>query len=270
MDVEVSQVDAEQPDIGNINPSITTERTFPKTTTDRTDNYPVVIKRSALYEVYRHGRTTTDVEVCGVLVGDVYRDEVGAFLYVDAVVRGEHAAHQAAQVTFTSETWSHIQQMMETHHPGKRIVGWYHTHPGFGIFLSEMDLFIHRNFFNLPWQAALVYDPCAEQEGVFIWQQGRTARQPLMVEPDVAEEPTVRLTHHRGGGEDAAHLATRLDDLEARQRRQADLITALLVIALSWPLLAPTAGQWIWQKFEQLMPPADDGAGALEDGLPRF
>jgi len=39
---------------------------------------------------------------------------------------------------------------MDAQFADKKIVGWYHSHPGFGIFLSEYDLFIHRNFFTAP------------------------------------------------------------------------------------------------------------------------
>ena len=35
-----------------------------------------------------------------------------------------------------------------------KIVGWYHTHPGFGVEFSEMDLFIQQNFFGGPAQIA--------------------------------------------------------------------------------------------------------------------
>ena len=49
------------------------------------------------------------------------------------------------------------------------IVGWYHSHPGFGIFLSEHDRFIHRHFFGEPGQIALVIDPLAHVEGLFAW-----------------------------------------------------------------------------------------------------
>ena len=35
---------------------------------------------------------------------------------------------------------------LEREHPGLKIVGWYHTHPGFGVEFSEMDLFIQRIF----------------------------------------------------------------------------------------------------------------------------
>ena len=53
------------------------------------------------------------------------------------------------------------------------MIGWYHTHPGFGIFLSDMDVFICDNFFNLPWQVAFVYDPLGGDEGNFVWRAGQ-------------------------------------------------------------------------------------------------
>ncbi|HUK15899.1 MAG TPA: hypothetical protein VLW65_05770 [Bryobacteraceae bacterium] len=38
-------------------------------------------------------------------------------------------------------------------------VGWYHSHTRSEIFLSEVDLEIHRQFFPEPWQVALVMKP---------------------------------------------------------------------------------------------------------------
>jgi hypothetical protein len=55
-------------------------------------------------------------------------------------------------------------------------VGWYHSHPSFGIFLSEHDLFIHRNFFSGPAQIAVVVDPINCTEGVFAWRHGEIAK----------------------------------------------------------------------------------------------
>ncbi len=57
----------------------------------------------------------------------------------------------------------------KTSPPGERIVGWYHSHPGFGVFLSEHDTFIHRNFFSSPDHVAWVYDPHTDEEGCFGW-----------------------------------------------------------------------------------------------------
>ena len=49
-------------------------------------------------------------------------------------------------------------------------MGWYHTHPDFGIFLSSHDLFIHRNFFDQPLQVAYVVDPIRQTRGFFRWK----------------------------------------------------------------------------------------------------
>lgn len=43
--------------------------------------------------------------------------------------------------------------------PGSGVVGWYHTHPGMGLFLSDADIRTHRVLFGRPWQVAWVFDP---------------------------------------------------------------------------------------------------------------
>jgi len=71
----------------------------------------------------------------------------------------------------------------EAQHPDKVIVGWYHTHPGWTIFLSEWDLFIHRSFFKDPWQFALVIDPSLDRAGFFVWKDDQVADPRAPVEP---------------------------------------------------------------------------------------
>jgi len=151
----------------------------------RAQRFQTVIKQSVLNEIHAHGQSSLDAEICGVLVGNVFHDDFGPYLHIHASIRGDSAEGRAAQVTFKAETWTHIQSAMERDHPDARIVGWYHTHPGFGIFLSGMDLFIQDNFFNLPWQAALVYDPKSGEEGFFVWRHGNSERELHLIEADV-------------------------------------------------------------------------------------
>lgn len=163
-------------------------RALPNVAGQRESRFQVVFKQSVLNEIHRHGASVENTEICGVLVGNVYRDSFGAFLYIESSIRGEHASNQSCNVTFTAETWNHIQGIMEAEHADRRILGWYHTHPGFGIFLSDMDLFIHGNFFNLPWQVAFVYDPHSGQEGLFLWDAGKTREDAYLLEEDEARE----------------------------------------------------------------------------------
>ena len=125
----------------------------------------VAMEAEVARQVRQHGRSSMKTEVCGVLIG---REE-GNTTIVDACIAGANAAQSGAHVTFTQDTWEHIYQVKDKKYPEARIVGWYHSHPGFGVFLSDHDLFIHKNFFSSPQQIAWVYDPHNDEEGCFGW-----------------------------------------------------------------------------------------------------
>ena len=95
---------------------------------------------------------------------------------VAACIEGQNAEEAGAHVTFTQDTWEHIYAIKDQKYPEERIVGWYHSHPGFGVFLSDHDTFIHRNFFSSPGQVAWVFDPHSDEEGCFGWVDGRIER----------------------------------------------------------------------------------------------
>ena len=183
------------PDIDRVDASDWPERAFPIDDGRSEHSVRVVIKQSVLNDIHQHGQSTTEVEICGVLVGHGYRTDHGAFIYVEANIRGQHSDSKAAQVTFTGETWNHIHNELDALNAGReepndlQILGWYHTHPGFGIFLSGMDLFIHENYFSGEQQLALVYDPIGGDEGLFVWRNGKATRDGFLVEPDVKEDP---------------------------------------------------------------------------------
>lgn len=119
----------------------------------------VAMDRAAFAELTAHAKDSLDAEVCGVLAGQVCEDDEGPWLHVEAAVRGHTATSGKTHVTFTQETWNQIHTQLEQQHPKLRMVGWYHTHPGFGVEFSEMDLFIQRNFFPAPSQIAYLTDP---------------------------------------------------------------------------------------------------------------
>ncbi len=123
--------------------------------------------------LWKHAREDTSVEICGVLVGTWHRDESGPFAAIVDSIRGEGATTKFAEVTFTHQTWAKINAEMDSRFADKKIVGWYHTHPDFGIFLSDRDRFIQEHFFSGPGQVAHVIDPVRNVEGVFIWQAGK-------------------------------------------------------------------------------------------------
>jgi proteasome lid subunit RPN8/RPN11 len=111
-------------------------------------------------------------EVCGVLIGDIRQGTI----CVDECIPGINASQAGSHVTFTQDTWEHVYKIKDREFPDARIVGWYHSHPGFGVFLSEHDTFIHKNFFSSQDQIAWVYDPHSDEEGCFGWADDRIER----------------------------------------------------------------------------------------------
>ena len=126
----------------------------------------VTFSRTAYADLISHTKANLDEEVCGVLAGDFCEDELGAYVSVAAVVMGTSTKRGAAHVTYTHETWAKIHETLAEEHPKLRIVGWYHSHPGFGVEFSDMDLFVQENFFADPLQIAIVVDPLGGEESI--------------------------------------------------------------------------------------------------------
>ncbi len=132
----------------------------------------VVMEAEVARKIRQHARTSMKAEVCGVLLGSAEQDRT----VIDACIPGINAAQGGAHVTFTQDAWEHIYKIKDQQFPDSKIVGWYHSHPGFGVFLSEHDLFIQENFFSNPQQVAWVYDPHTDEEGCFGWIGGKTEK----------------------------------------------------------------------------------------------
>jgi len=130
----------------------------------------VMVAESVLEEVRRHGQQDTSREQGGILIGTVASSQDKIYVNVEAVIAASQTRAKRTSVTFTHDSWAHINQVKDSDYPNQDIVGWYHTHPGFGIFLSDYDTFIHRNFFPAAWQIALVLDPLSGESGFFVWK----------------------------------------------------------------------------------------------------
>ncbi len=141
----------------------------------KADHFRVFLDPGVHEEIQKHAGRNLSVEIGGVLVGGWEKDAGGPFVAVRNVICSELAASGAGELTFTHDAWAEIHRVMDADYTDSSIVGWYHTHPDFGIFLSERDQFIHEHFFSDPGQIAYVVDPIRAQEGVFVWRGGKTA-----------------------------------------------------------------------------------------------
>jgi proteasome lid subunit RPN8/RPN11/LysM repeat protein len=149
----------------------------------------VSVPSAVLDGIREHVNGEIEREVGGILVGTI----ADGHATVNASIAALSAVGHRANVTFTHEVWDDLLPKVDKEYPGQRIVGWYHSHPGFGIFLSEYDTFIHKNFFSDPAMLALVIDPHTGDAGWFGWRDDEVA---LLEEQ--AGTPSPRASSARG------------------------------------------------------------------------
>jgi proteasome lid subunit RPN8/RPN11 len=132
----------------------------------------VFMTQRAYVRCCAHAGSDLNNEVGGVLVGKWRADaETGQpFIVIEAVLPARHTRQGSTYVTFTQDSLVALHDDLAERYPGKKLVGWYHTHPRMGVFLSGYDVWLHEHFFPNPWQVALVIEPSASQGGFFVWQ----------------------------------------------------------------------------------------------------
>ncbi|MDO4543576.1 MAG: LysM peptidoglycan-binding domain-containing protein [Clostridia bacterium] len=137
------------------------------------DDVKVYIKQDVYKALEKLACSDTHKELGSILIGDYSQEYGKTNVVISNYVEAKYTDASSSTLTFTHETWDYIHSEHEKLYPNKRIVGWQHTHPNYGIFLSNYDMFIHENFFNLPFQLAYVIDPLQKLRGFFQWKNGK-------------------------------------------------------------------------------------------------
>ncbi|KAG8980871.1 multicatalytic endopeptidase [Tulasnella sp. JGI-2019a] len=128
------------------------------------DNGEVIhISSLALLKMLKHGRAGVPMEVMGLMLG-TFVDE-----YTVQVI--DVFAMPQSGTTVSVESVDHVFQtrmldmLKQTGRP-EMVVGWYHSHPGFGCWLSSVDINTQQSFEQLdPRSVAVVIDPIQSVKG---------------------------------------------------------------------------------------------------------
>ncbi len=143
---------------------------------------------SCLKQILAHGQRQEDTEVGGILLGWIWRCERGRVTEVTETLPAEKTEAGLGHVTFSHETWQEIYNELDRRPAELKISGWYHTHPGFGVFYSEHDRFIQRYFFGGEGQLGIVVDPQRLTLAAYECREGEVVELPgLLVVVDEAQ-----------------------------------------------------------------------------------
>ena len=133
----------------------------------------IYILQSVYKEIHRFTHNKTTNESGGMLIGTILEEFGKTNIIISGFVEAKHTEATPTTLKFTHETWDFVHKEIDRRYKGKKIVGWIHTHPDFGIFLSDYDKFIHQNFFNEDYHVAYVVDPIQKIEGFYFWINGK-------------------------------------------------------------------------------------------------
>jgi len=123
----------------------------------------IYISSLALLKMLKHGRAGVPMEVMGLMLGDFVDDYTVRVVDVFAMPQsGTGVSVEAVDPVFQTKM---LDMLKQTGRP-EMVVGWYHSHPGFGCWLSGVDVNTQQSFEALNQRAvAVVVDPIQSVKG---------------------------------------------------------------------------------------------------------
>jgi 26S proteasome regulatory subunit N11 len=153
----------------------------------------VYISSMALLKMLKHGRAGVPMEVMGLMLGDFIDDYTVKCVDVFAMPQsGTGVSVEAVDPVFQTRM---LDMLKQTGRP-EMVVGWYHSHPGFGCWLSGVDINTQQSFEALNQRAvAVVVDPIQSVKGKVVIDCFRTINPQMIMLGQEPRQTTSNLGH---------------------------------------------------------------------------
>jgi 26S proteasome regulatory subunit N11 len=153
----------------------------------------VYISSLALLKMLKHGRAGVPMEVMGLMLGQFVDDYTVRVIDVFAMPQsGTGVSVEAVDPVFQTKM---LEMLVQTGRP-EMVVGWYHSHPGFGCWLSGVDINTQQSFEALNQRAvAVVVDPIQSVKGKVVIDAFRLINPQLMMLGQEPRQTTSNVGH---------------------------------------------------------------------------
>jgi len=153
----------------------------------------VYISSLALLKMLKHGRAGVPMEVMGLMLGEFVDEYTVRVIDVFAMPQsGTGVSVEAVDPVFQARM---LDMLRQTGRP-EMVVGWYHSHPGFGCWLSGVDINTQQSFEALSERAvAVVVDPIQSVKGKVVIDAFRLINPNMMVLNQEPRQSTSVLGH---------------------------------------------------------------------------
>lgn len=124
-------------------------------------------------EIEEFTKRDRSCECFGLLLGSVVGESGNRVIHVTAIAPAFHVEGTRTSVKVSLDSWESLLSIRDQQYADLRVLGWFHSHAGWGVFLSDPDVFIQSNFFPHPNMLAFVLDPYTGKDGFFCWNDGK-------------------------------------------------------------------------------------------------
>lgn len=131
--------------------------------------FEAYVDEKAMEKAFGHAKSASQQrkESMGLLAGELREWHGSRYVFVsDYLTAGNSAT--SVSVSFSEEAFPQLaRQINDARKKNKIIVGWSHSHPSYGCFLSTTDLQTQRKYFSAEFNIAMVIDPVRKEKKVF-------------------------------------------------------------------------------------------------------
>ncbi|MFX0047725.1 MAG: Mov34/MPN/PAD-1 family protein [Candidatus Hermodarchaeota archaeon] len=130
--------------------------------------FPVYIYEEVLNHI-KNLCSNTNKEIFGYLIGKIlkWKEEIYVEIQEQIFIEDTVHSHQffTSQIEGKAGAYEKEFQKLKKNRSDDnlRVVGWWHSHPGIGCFLSRTDISTQKYFFPEVYQVALVVDPIKDE-----------------------------------------------------------------------------------------------------------
>jgi len=123
----------------------------------------IYISSLALLKMLKHCRAGVPLEVMGLMLGEIIDDYAIKVVDVFAMPQsGTSVSVESVDPVYQQDMLDMLKQTQRS----EVVVGWYHSHPSFGCWLSSVDINTQQSFEQLnPKCVAVVIDPIQSVRG---------------------------------------------------------------------------------------------------------
>jgi len=122
--------------------------------------FELYISKLAAEKMMNHAKSLGRIrkEALGFILGDVCSSEGRNFVIAREIVTGTLLS-TSDRVKFDRDNLSRLFTELDASGFDYVIVGWYHSHPGYGCFMSRVDISTQATVFSESFHSAIVIDP---------------------------------------------------------------------------------------------------------------